>query len=263
MNNYFSHDSNARNDEKILALRMKFGMEGYGVYFAILERMRDASEYKCVKDYHVIAFDLRVDTSLVKSVVEDFGLFAFTEGDEYIYSKSFLSRMERKDDVSRAKSEAGKVGASKRWNSKNGKKIAYAMKPDSICLANATKKNSKESKGKESKGKESKGKEREKDFNTPRAERIRFAEFVSMTNDEHSSLVAKLGEDGTARCIEILDNYKGESGKKYESDYRAILNWGVKRYEEERDKAKERGGEGPSRESGNMFFNMLRQEGKL
>ena len=61
----------------------------------------------------------------------------------------------------------------------------------------------------------------------------KYAEFVSMTNDEYSSLVAKLGEQGAGRCVEILDNYKGANGKKYASDYRAILNWVVKRYEEE------------------------------
>ena len=35
--NYFSHDSNARNDERILLLRMKHGAAGYGVYFMLLE----------------------------------------------------------------------------------------------------------------------------------------------------------------------------------------------------------------------------------
>ncbi|GHU51682.1 hypothetical protein AGMMS49975_05890 [Clostridia bacterium] len=63
--------------------------------------------------------------------------------------------------------------------------------------------------------------------------KTQFAEFVSMTDAEHSALVTKLGEQGTARCIELLDNYKGQSGKKYDSDYRAILNWVIKRYEEE------------------------------
>ena len=54
-----------------------------------------------------------------------------------------------------------------------------------------------------------------------------------MTNDEYSSLVAKLGESGAKRCVEILDNYKGANGKKYDSDYRAILNWVVARYQSE------------------------------
>lgn len=67
----------------------------------------------------------------------------------------------------------------------------------------------------------------------PKSDKTQFAEFVSMTNDEYTSLVAKVGEMGAKRCIEILDNYKGANGKKYESDYRAILNWVVTRYQEE------------------------------
>ena len=36
--------------------------------------------------------------------------------------------------------------------------------------------------------------------------------------------------------IEILNNYKGSKGKKYKSDYMAILNWVVERYNEELQK---------------------------
>jgi hypothetical protein len=108
---YFSHDSNARNDEKIIALRMKHGMEGYGIYFSILERMRDLNDYIHVKDYNIIAFDLRVSNTLIKSVVEDFGLFEFTDDGKHFYSVSFLSRMKRKDVVSEKRREAGKLGA--------------------------------------------------------------------------------------------------------------------------------------------------------
>ena len=58
-----------------------------------------------------------------------------------------------------------------------------------------------------------------------------------MTNDEYSSLVAKVGsEESAGRCIEILDNYKGAKGAKYKSDYRAILNWVIGKYSEENAK---------------------------
>jgi len=64
--------------------------------------------------------------------------------------------------------------------------------------------------------------------------KVKFAEFVSLTNDEYSSLVARLGsEEAVKRCIEILDNYKGAKGVKYKSDYRAMLSWVIDRYEEE------------------------------
>jgi hypothetical protein len=78
---------------------------------------------------------------------------------------------------------------------------------------------------------------RKRETKTMSMGKIQFAEFVNLTNEEHSSLVAELGEHGTGRCIEILDNYKGASGKQYKSDYRAIRNWVIGRYKEENNKA--------------------------
>lgn len=69
----------------------------------ILERLREEPEYMSVKDYNMIAFDLREDASLIKSVIEDFGLFVFTDDGKYFYSESFKQRMEIKDEQSRKK----------------------------------------------------------------------------------------------------------------------------------------------------------------
>jgi hypothetical protein len=100
-----------------------------------------------------------------------------------------------------------------------------------------------ESKGKE---RESKGKRKE---SKPAPEKTQFAEFVNMTNDEYLKLVTKFGEYGAKRMIEILDNAKGAKGYKYKSDYRAILNWVVSRYQEEQDNGKA----SPQKQS-NPFF---------
>lgn len=95
--------------------------------------------------------------------------------------------------------------------------------------------------------------------NTP--EKRKFAEFVSMTNDEYSSLVTKLGEQGAKRCIEILDNYKGQSGKTYKSDYRAILNWVITRYNDEQAQCKQQAQSKlpGTLNTGNPFLDMLRE----
>lgn len=129
---YFSHDSNARNSDKILPLRMRHGAEGYGIYFMILERLREEPEYMSVKDYNMLAFDLRVDAGKVKSVIEDFGLFVFTEDGKYFYSESFKRRMQRMDIKSKKLSEAGKKGNEKRWSKNNGS-IATRSLGDRIC----------------------------------------------------------------------------------------------------------------------------------
>lgn len=113
--NFFPHDSNARNDEKIIRLRMKHGAAGYGVYFMLLERLRDEADYSIASDYDMLAFDLHVEPALVKSVVEDFDLFQFDISSKF-FSDSFMERMQSMDERSKKLSEAGKKGSHKRWN---------------------------------------------------------------------------------------------------------------------------------------------------
>lgn len=154
MNNYFSHDSNARNSDRLLPVRMRYGAEGYGIYFMLLERLREEPEYMSVKDYNMLAFDLRVDTGKLKSIVEDFGLFTFTDNGECFYSKGFKKRMELKDKKSSKLSEAGKRGAKKRWGS--NEEVAEPKPSYSHPIANAIENDSKKRKVKESKEKNNK-----------------------------------------------------------------------------------------------------------
>lgn len=111
---WFPHDSNARNDEKLLAVRMRLGIEGYGLYFMILERLRDETDYMSVTDYNVIAFDFRSSSEQVKAVVCDFGLFQFTEDGKHFYSESLNERMIPVENSRRQRSEAGKKSAEER-----------------------------------------------------------------------------------------------------------------------------------------------------
>lgn len=69
-------------------------------------------------------------------------------------------------------------------------------------------------------------------------DKIHFAEFVVMTNAEYEKLVSTYGKNFADQCIEVLDNYKGSSGKKYKSDYRAILTWVVQRVKEDNQRSK-------------------------
>ena len=52
-----------------------------------------------------------------------------------------------------------------------------------------------------------------------------YAEFVSMTLEEYQKLISGYGENNTKKFIDRLNAYKGSNGKKYKSDYLAILNW--------------------------------------
>jgi hypothetical protein len=132
---YFSHDYNARNDEKIKRLIRKHGMQGYGVFWSIVEDLyNNANALRT--DYEGIAYDLRTDSDLVASVVNDFDLFVF-DG-EYFGSNSVQERLDQRND----KSEKARKSASYRWENAN------ALQPQSDSNAK------KEIKGKEIKGKE-------------------------------------------------------------------------------------------------------------
>jgi hypothetical protein len=63
---------------------------------------------------------------------------------------------------------------------------------------------------------------------------IIYAENVKMKKSEFEKLNADYGAEDTKTMIQILDNYKGANGKKYKSDYRAILNWVVNRLKDEK-----------------------------
>lgn len=113
---YFSHDSNARNSDKLIKVRMDLGAEGYGIYFMILERLREEDNYKSKKDYKMIAFDLRVEVEKVEQVINNYDLFVIE--DDVFYSNSFLERMTIKD----SKRLKAQKAVNERWEKEKEKK---------------------------------------------------------------------------------------------------------------------------------------------
>lgn len=207
---YFSHDSNAQHDEKILLLRQKHGWEGYGIYWALVERLRDCDAFAMRSHYDSIAFDMQVQSDLIKSVIEDFDLFIIKKG--FFYSESLKKRMELKQE----KSEKARKSAQIRWG--KGKNDANAL-PQQVNR-NAIKES----------------KVKEKKVNEIKEKKIKYSDFVSLSKTEYEKLVEKHGEKATESMIEILNNYKASKGKSYKSDYHAILNWVVSRCLEENKK---------------------------
>lgn len=111
---YFSHDSNARNDKNIIKLRRKIGLEGYGIFWCIIEILREEATHKmqlsCIDD---IAFQIGVTPEKVNDVIKSYGLFKID--DELFYSESLIRRMTMYNETKTRLSEAGKKGMQKRW----------------------------------------------------------------------------------------------------------------------------------------------------
>lgn len=136
MRSYFSHDSNARNSDKIMKVRMKLGAEGYGIFFMLIERLREEEGYKSTIDYDILAFDLRVEPEKVKQVVENYDLFKFTEDGKYFYSNSFNERMEMMDVRAQQRKSKAKKAAEARWNKQTANTSNAETMPEQ-CPSNA------------------------------------------------------------------------------------------------------------------------------
>lgn len=149
---YFSHDSNALTDTKILNMRSDYGLEGYGLYWAIIEMMRNEEDYKLKLNKNTYrAIKTLTNTTIdiekfIKDCLDDYELFE--QEDENFYSNSLLRRMQEKDK----KSAIAKEKAKKRWNSN-------ATAKQQQCSNNANKeKESKEKENKKNENKENKNK---------------------------------------------------------------------------------------------------------
>lgn len=64
--------------------------------------------------------------------------------------------------------------------------------------------------------------------------KIKFSEFVELTQEEYDKLVIDFGEDFTKECIKQLDNYiPNMTRKPYKDHNRAIRSWVIKRVKED------------------------------
>lgn len=143
-------------------------------------------------------------------------------------------------DASRKKSESGSVGGSK--SQAKRKQSASKVQADDKQTSSKVKAKAKQPSTEVGSRKKEVG-SKEVGGITPLPpssdeDRVQLAPLVSMTASDHEKLIERFGEADTKRLVEILDNYKGSSGKKYKDDYRAILSWCVDRLEEEKAKVR-------------------------
>ena len=143
---YFSHDYNARQDDKIKRLIMKHGFLGYGIFWSIVENLYNNANALRM-DCELIAYEMRTTENIIESIINDFDLFVI-DGD-YFGSLSVERRLNERDKKSKKASESASI----RWNKL--KEDANALRTE--CNSNAIK----ERKGNERKGEEIKEKDRD------------------------------------------------------------------------------------------------------
>lgn len=138
MYNYIPHPSNCRVSSAILSLRIDEGAAGYGVYWMILELLRDAPAFKYSDNHKAIAFAINEhDTELVYRVIHNYGLFDQDENG-LIFSPWLIDAMGAYSDRKTKLQEAGRKGAAKRWaaaHASDGQAIAPPSLEDGQAIA--------------------------------------------------------------------------------------------------------------------------------
>ena len=149
---YFSHDIYTRENLKIKKLISTHGMQGYGVFWAVVEFLHNNNNRLSMDELGIVAHDLGVDIKIVESVVKDFKFF--------VIRKSVISsnRVAQNIKLRLEKSEKAKKAINKRWHGSSGDTDVLQPKYGGNTIKEKESKE-KESKEKESKEKESKEKE--------------------------------------------------------------------------------------------------------
>ncbi len=174
---YFPHFSNARNDAKLIKIRRVLGIEGYGIYFMLLEVLREQTGFKFpLHGVEDLAYEWHVSKEKIFSVINDFGAFEIIDN-EFTSSKLILYLQPYIE-----KSERARVAAKTRWD-----KIKSNANADANALPQQSKSNA--SKVKESKVKESK---EDKTLKPPTKTEVLAREIL---NEVHSLFDSKYFKD--------------------------------------------------------------------
>lgn len=180
---YFSHDYGARGDRRLQAIIMRHGIAGIGVFWCIIEMLYEENGYLPLSDCERIAFELRTQTEIVKSIISDFDLFE--NKDENFYSNSVLSRLNMRN----SKSRKAQKSANSRW------KKEYANAKRTQCDGNAIKERKiKEKKGKENISPSLRSGEVVAGAPTPAQQAREFFENFSNGTDRAQAFVLKISE---------------------------------------------------------------------
>lgn len=115
MDDYFTHDSRAMQDPKCMMLVAQMGMEGYGIFWGLLELLRQQKEYR-LSITMMPAISLRFGTSEtnIMAVLKDYGLFD-VDSENCFFSASLCRQMEAEKEAENFRVNRAKKAAKNRW----------------------------------------------------------------------------------------------------------------------------------------------------
>jgi hypothetical protein len=169
---YFPHFANARHDRRIKRVRKELGLEGYGIFFMLLEVLREQSEYRYpMEDVDLLADEFGTSEQKVRTVLSNYGLFEI-DGEEHFFSSKLIMYLKPYLDGKERKRIAGIKGNLIRYGHCTKEdleglapheieqiSLEFSQNSHSDRIPIAAPRKGKERKGKEIKEKESKAEE--------------------------------------------------------------------------------------------------------
>lgn len=132
---WFKHDSNARNDVKIVRLTRQLGVEGYGIYFMLIEILREQVEHRLpLSTIPDIAYQIHASEEKVKAVVLSYELFEIEE--EEFFSIRLNRQLHDYNERKTKLIEAGKLGGQASVKHRLSKAKAKLNQPSSTSQPN-------------------------------------------------------------------------------------------------------------------------------
>ena len=150
---YFSHDSNALSDPKILNMRCDYGFESYGLYWAIIEMLRNESNYKLPLSKNTYrAIKMQTGTSIdieqfIKDCINEYkgesGNGLFNADGRNFWSESLLRRMKKYETIKEKRTAAANTrwSKNKEENANINAKINNAKQKQCKCIKGYCKSN--------------------------------------------------------------------------------------------------------------------------
>jgi hypothetical protein len=204
-NNWFDHDYNARNDQRILMLRAEFGLEGYGAYWCIIETMAEDDGEIFREAIGGLSLAYGLPNSRLSDILDfcvKINLFKESEG------VIFSDRIKDHKNQRKMFRQKGLEGAAKRW--KNSPPKSPPNSDNRTLDKNIKKKNTSYSKKKEQK---------------------KIISFKTQTEDDFKNAIR---EAGPARGLNVdqmrnFFDYWSEPGTNGKMRYQYQQTWDLKR----------------------------------
>jgi hypothetical protein len=155
---YFPHFSNARNDAKLIKIRRVLGLEGYAIYFMLLEILREQTDFKYpLNGIDDLSFEWHTSKEKIYSVITQFELFQVDEKNFFsakliYYLQPYLEKTERAKNAANIRWENTQKQIESKCNAdQNANAYANALQIESKCNADQNARRGEERRGEENK----------------------------------------------------------------------------------------------------------------